>query len=136
MSQIRALAYKYRVIITFALVGFVNTGADFAVFSVFLLIINANVLISQVFGYIAGLTCSFFLNKYVTFKSKKKSLKQAILFGAVNFTTLSISLIAIYFWSSVVGIQEHIVKLFFVAPLTMVLNFLGYRYIVFPKKYN
>ena len=134
MIQIRTLIAKYRQYIIFALVGVINTGVDFGVFSLAFLLINTNVIIPQIFGYVAGLACSFFLNKHFTFRSKTNSMRQAILFLAVNIFTLSVSLIAMHLLSNVIGIQEHIAKLFFVTPLTMVLNFLGYRFIVFPKK--
>ena len=131
MDNLKTIIIKYRQPITFAFVGVINTGVDFLVFTVVLLAGTAGVIAAQAMGYIAGLTCSFFLNKYITFKNNTKSLRQGILFLMVNGVTMLISMIVIYFFHSIVGVQEHIAKLFFVTPITMVVNYLGYKYVVF-----
>jgi len=125
----KAMLTKYRRPITFAIVGVINTAVDFCIFSIICLF--ATVPVSQAAGYITGLTCSFFLNKYITFKNNTKNFKQIFLFLLVNGITLITSVAAIYLFHNIIGIQEHIAKLFFVTPITMVLNYLGYKYIVF-----
>ena len=132
MGKIKSILIRYRTLIVFAIVGFINTGVDFSVFSIMLLFNNMNVLVAQAFAYIAGLTCSFFLNKYFTFENKSKDAKQALLFVLVNVATMAVSVLGIYLLNSFIGIQEHIAKLFFITPLTMILNYLGYRFVVFP----
>jgi len=134
MDNIKEVIIKYRKPITFAFVGVINTGVDFSMFSLVLFFTPVNVLVAQAVGYTAGILCSFFLNKYVTFKNRTKSVKQALLFLLVNVVTMLISVIAIYFFHVLMGIQEHLAKLFLIAPITMVLNYSGYRYIVFVEK--
>jgi len=116
---------------TFAIVGVINTVVDFCVFSLVLLFVS--VPFAQASGYTAGLICSFFLNKYVTFKNYSKSLRQWFLFLLVNGFTMLVSTFVISFLHSL-GLQEHLAKLLFVTPLTMTLNYLGYTYVVFAQK--
>ena len=129
MERLKAIISRHKRVITFAIVGIINTSIDFAVF--FLVGSVMSVVVAQATGYTAGLICSFFLNKYVTFKNKSKSLRQGFLFLLINIIMMLISMIAIYFFHNILGIQEHIAKLFFVTPITMILNYLSYKYIVF-----
>ena len=119
-------------IIAFGLVGVLNTGVDFALFSLLrVLFPDTNEVFAQAGGYAAGLVCSFFLNKYVTFKNRTRGIRQATRFLLCNAVTLGVSMGAIYLFHSVLGWQEHLAKLFLVTPLTMALNFFGYKLWVF-----
>lgn len=132
-TLIRSLLIKYRSFVVYSFVGVINTTIDFLVFTI-MIFFGVNALIAQAAAYSSGLTSSFFLNKYVTFKSKKKSIKQLILFLLVNGVTMATSIAAIYFFHILLGIQEHIAKIFFVTPIVMLLNYSGLKYIVFPKQ--
>ena len=123
---------RYHQIIVFALVGVFNTGVDFGLFS--LLRYTQPQLgeeLAQAAGYTAGLVCSFFLNKYVTFQNRTSGFRQTLLFILCNAATLSISVGAIALFHGMLGLQEHLAKLFLVTPLTMTINFLSYKFIVF-----
>lgn len=69
-------------LLKFLLVGIVNTlfgaGLMFLLYNIF----NCTYWMSSICNYIFGGILSFFLNKYFTFKSSKKSLKEVILFIA------------------------------------------------------
>ena len=130
LSKIIGLLPKYRSFITYCIVGVVNTSVSFTVFTVTLLL-NTHVVLAQSIGYTSGLVCSFLLNKYVTFKNKPKSLRQVFLFLLVTVTTMLVSMVAIYFFHVIIGIQEHIANIFFVSPIVVILNYSGFRYIVF-----
>jgi len=134
IQLLKTLVKKYRQFITFSCVGVINTGVDFLVFSLVLFVASASISVAQVAGYISGLICSFLLNKYITFRNNAKNHWQGFLFLIVNGITMVISVVAIYFFHNTLGIQEHIAKLFFITPITMVLNYFGYKNIVFMQK--
>ena len=129
MKGLGGLFTKYRRQIIFAIVGGLNTAADFAVFS---LLVWAGLLpwIAQGCGYAAGMINSYFMNKYITFKSRKRSLRQTLLFFAVTGATLGLSMLAVWLLHDVLGLHGLIAKLL-VTPVVMVLNYLGYSKIVF-----
>ena len=130
LTNVIRLIRKYRGFITYCIVGGVNTLLSFSIFTISLFF-DTHVVIAQALAYASGLVSSFLLNKYVTFKNKPKSLRQIILFLIVTTSTMLISMAAIYFFHEIIGIQEHIANIFFVSPIVVVLNYSGFRYIVF-----
>jgi len=130
LLNIKSLAKKYKSFITYAVVGVINSSVSFIVFSI-AVFLGIHVVLAQALAYMLGLICSFFLNKYFTFKNTVKSLWQVFLFLLVNGVTMSVSMAAIYLFHVIIGIQEYIANIFFVAPIVMVLNYTGFRYIVF-----
>ena len=126
-------AAKYRRPITFALAGGINTGIDLAVFSLLLLAGAVSPALAQAGGYTAGLVSSFFFNKHLTFQNRAEGLRQGVLFLLVNAVTLLIGIGAICFFHNLIGLQEHIAKLLLVTPITMTLNYLGYKKVVFVR---
>ena len=130
LSRVIELFLKYRSFLTYCIVGVVNTSVGFTIFTVALLM-NIHVVLAQAIGYLSGLVCSFLLNKYITFKNKPKSLRQVFMFLLVTGTTMLVSMASIYFFHVIVGIQEHIANIFFVSPIVVVLNYSGFRFIVF-----
>ena len=92
--------------------------------------------LAQSSGYSFGLICSYLLNKYLTFRNNAKGFSQAVKFILCNLFTLSVSVAAITLFVDMLGFQEHLSKLFLVTPVTMVINFAGYKYIVFRRSGN
>ena len=133
LTKVKALISKHRSFICFVFVGTISTSLDFFVFALALKP-GINVIAAQAAAYISGLVCSFFLNKYISFKNNAKSLRQVFLFLLVYGVSLLASMGAIYLFSVIIGIQEHVAKIFFVTPIVVAINYSGLRYIVFPKK--
>ena len=123
----------------FIAVGFINTlvgmGTMFLLYNLF----HASYWISNIANVVVGSIVSFFLNKYFTFRSYKKSLKEVIVF-AVNIVVchfvaygLAQPLVNTVLASVKDGLRTNIA--FIVgAGLFVVLNYFGQRFIVF--KYN
>jgi putative flippase GtrA len=133
-GRIERLYRRHREVVVFAAAGLVNTGVDFAAFSLLLALMpGLKTEYAQAAGYCCGLVCGFFLNKYVTFRSNAAWGWQAVRFALCNLFTLGVSVGCIRLFHGVLGIQEHIAKLFLVTPVTMVLNFLLYKFVVFGK---
>ena len=64
----------------FMVVGVVNTVVGTAVMFVMYNVFNQSYWISSASNYVVGSILSYFLNKYFTFESKKKSLSQVLKF--------------------------------------------------------
>ena len=123
----------------FIAVGVINTlvgmGAMFLLYNVF----NASYWLSNIANVVLGSIVSYFLNKYFTFQSKNKSIKEVLLFAA----NIAVCHIMAY------GVAKRLVTLalsglgetlqtniaFLVgAGLFVVLNYFGQRFVVFKYK--
>lgn len=66
--------------IRFLIVGVINTIVGTGVMFVFYNIFHTGYWIASASNYVIGSIVSYFLNKYFTFKSKKRSMKEVIRF--------------------------------------------------------
>lgn len=122
--------------IKFLAVGVVNTlvgtGVMFLCYNLF----HLNYWISSAANYIVGSIVSFFLNKYFTFKSKEKTLKQVLLFavniGLCYFLAYGIAkpFVALVLGLAAKALRENIAMLVG-AVLFVGFNYFGQRLIVF-----
>jgi putative flippase GtrA len=71
LSEIRKFVSS-NTFIKFCLIGVINGIVGFSLILSLMYIFNINYLISNLVGYIGGVTTSFILNKYVNFKSEGK----------------------------------------------------------------
>ena len=124
--------------VKFILVGVINTIVGTAV--MFLLYwLGAGYWISSAANYIVGSIVSYFLNKYFTFKNCKHTPLQALWF--------TIHIAACYYVSHAVARPIGILLLpgaslewqdtaamLLAMGLFVILNYLGQKYIIFPKK--
>lgn len=118
--------------IKFALVGGMNTGVDFLVFSG-LLWIGVPYLAAQGVSYSAGMLNSYVANKFWTFQaSGKKNKGEFIRFALLNVGTLLMSLGLMYVFTDGLGLHPLFSKLV-VTGATVVVNFLGNKLWVFKR---
>jgi len=122
----------------FLLVGIANTLVSALIM---FLLEDLGYWLSTAIAYIAGAVLSFFLNRYITFKSKEKFLNSAIKFA------ISVALCYVIAYSLAqpfagfilkqTGItaiwQERITKLFGMGFYT-VINYFGQRFFAFRRK--
>jgi len=86
--------------VRFCLVGTVNTGVDFTVFTV-LSNMGVLLLVAQCVSYTCGVLNSFLLNRTWTFRRRGQSTGQLIRFLALNLGTLTITYgLLVYFHNS------------------------------------
>jgi len=91
--QLKTTRYRYGQIVTFSIVGIINTIITYVVFVIFLKIFSVNYLISSGCGYCCGLANSYFMNRRFTFKiTTKKSIGEGSRFILVNVAALLINL--------------------------------------------
>lgn len=136
----------------FCVVGGINTLVDMGIFSliyyVFLGVSEALYSIPLVIsyfsgnealyalpfaaGYLCGVACSFVLNKLVTFRDKGSAKRQWLPFLLINLVTLGIGqgAMALLRLAGITGILAKLITV----PVTLVINFLGSRLIVFRRE--
>ncbi|MEI6579310.1 MAG: GtrA family protein [Eubacteriales bacterium] len=125
--------YKYKSFIRFGIVGCINTGVDFFVFTI-LAFAGADKLTAQAFAYTAGIINSFLFNKYWTFKTKKADAKtEFIKFLPVNLVSLVFTLAGIELLNGVLNIDVFISKII-VTVFSQLINYFGYKFWVFNSK--
>lgn len=121
--------------VKFALVGCLNTGVDFLLFTILYGLLDVDELIAQTVSYSGGIVNSFVLNKLWTFEEKKVArddLPKLVKFVAINLLTLTTSVLLLHLLCNVVGINAYIAKVG-VTPAMMALSYLLYRQIVFRR---
>ena len=64
----------------YIIVGAWNTFLGYGAILIFLFLFNFTAIWANVFGYAIGIISSFILNKFVVFKSKKWSAREAFCF--------------------------------------------------------
>ena len=93
-ARLRQMARRYAQPARFAAVGILNTAIDIAVFSALHFGAGADLLLANSLGFAAGLTNSFFCNKYWTFRETRRHgrmSRQLPAFAALNLVALGLS---------------------------------------------
>lgn len=113
----------------FCLVGAVNTGVDFTVFTV---LSNMGVLliVAQCVSYTCGVLNSFLLNRTWTFRGRGQSIEQLIRFLVLNLGTLTITYgLLVYFHNSLAW--PLLVCKLFATGASLGINYVGSRLWIF-----
>lgn len=115
----------------FGLVGAVNTGVDFAVFTI-LTHLGALILAAQVVSYGCGTLNSFFLNRTWTFRGRvrQQPLRQFLKFMVLNLGVLSITYGLLVYFHTYLAWSVIVSKLA-ATGVGMVINFAGSRFLIF-----
>ncbi|WP_195575767.1 GtrA family protein [Paenibacillus sp. 1001270B_150601_E10] len=125
----KATTESLRSFIRFGLVGVVNTGVDFAVFSL-LTWWQTPWLIAQIVAYSCGVLNSFLMNRTWTFKQEGPWNKGLIRFILLNVCTLGVTSLCILLLHEQFGLSMLVSK----AAATVIgvlVNFAGSRWWVF-----
>lgn len=94
-------------LVKFAIVGVLNTLVDFAVFQTLNLLLGW-VYAAQVFGYTCGIVNSYLWNSSWTFREQRtRSLREMLLFLAVNLVSLGVSLGVIWLCREAFGLTNE-----------------------------
>ena len=120
----------------FCVGGGINTLVDMGIFSlIYYVFLGGNeALYALPFaaGYLCGVACSFVLNKLVTFRDKGSAKRQWLPFLLINLVTLGIGqgTMALLRLAGITGLLAKLITV----PVTLVINFLGSRLIVFRRE--
>lgn len=115
----------------FCLVGLVNTGVDFSVFTL-LTYGSVPIFAAQTLSYSAGVLNSFFMNRIWTFKQTHHTKGQFIRFLILNLVTLAMT------YELLIEFHEHwnwplLLSKLGATGLSLIINFAGNRLWVFSK---
>jgi putative flippase GtrA len=113
----------------FGIVGLLNTGVDFAVFT-FLTVWDVPLLIAQCISYACGVLNSFIMNRTWTFQHRGQYTRQLIKLIAVNLLTLLITYGLMVFFNRYAGWSMLFSKLI-ATGMSLIVNFAGSRLWVF-----
>ena len=123
-------------LLKFIIVGIINTLVGAGTMFLLYNLAHCNYWFSSACNYIAGGICSFFLNKFFTFKNTEKSFKQIIQFILLLVICYLIAYIGakyLIYWifsSQSIKVKDNIAMLTGEILYT-VINYLGQRLIVF-----
>lgn len=136
----------FKQFVKFALVGALNTGVDFLVLNIEMLITGITsgplMFVQNIISFSIATTNSYFLNKHWTFRDKSKSQEG---FKFAQFLTISV--IGAFINSAIVySATTFLDPMFNLSPtlwanltkllatgISLIWNFLGYKFIVFKK---
>ncbi len=123
---------KYSKIIKFSLVGVLNTVIFYAFYYLFS-IIGLTYLASYCISYCFGVINSYLLNNFWVFSDNQKShIQKFMVFITITLAVLLFSEIVLYLFVDLIGINKYISGLLII-PVTLILNYLGYKLFVFKK---
>lgn len=121
----------------FSLIYYVFLGVSEALYSIPLVISyfggnEALYALPFAAGYLCGVACSFVLNKLFTFRDKGSAKRQWLPFLLINLVTLGIGqgAMALLRLAGITGVLAKLITV----PVTLVINFLGSRLIVFRRE--
>ena len=133
----KELINKYLRVIKFGIVGVINTAVDFVVFTLVSELLFFSPGAAQSVGYCSGIVCSFVLNHLVTFSDAKKETGRGQLMRFVRFILVNGASWLLSAWLIGVltgaGLWKYLAKLI-VTGVTMVVNYFGYKILVFNIK--
>lgn len=138
--MVKKLMQKFldRTFLRFIIVGVVNTLFGSAIMFLFYNIFGLSYWISSASNYFFGSILSYFLNKYYTFRYKKRSLKVVLRF-IVNISACYLiaygaakPLVSALLSGASVTVQENLAMLVGMC-IFVVLNYLGQRFFAFKK---
>lgn len=129
LSEIRKAGFS-NTFVKFCLIGVINGIVGFSLILSLMYIFNVNYLVSNLVGYIGGVTTSFFLNKYVNFKSSGKLKVEFPIF--VGSFLIAYAANALILYSMVELLHESkIIGLIVASTVYTVLFYLSSRFFVF-----
>lgn len=113
----------------FLFVGGLNTIVGYGIYAL-LVYMGVNYLIANTLSTIIGIIHSYFWNRYFTFKSKQKALKEITKFVTVYAASYLIGMCTLYIFKSKLNISPYIAGLLNLV-ITTLISYFGHKYISF-----
>lgn len=130
---IKRLFLRFRRLISFGMVGVVNTIVDYTVFAVLYDLAGVGAGVGQAAGFMAGSVCGYLLNSNITFREGRgRTRAQFAQYAGVDLALLCASSAAMEQLDGL-GLNAYVVKLAMTAAI-MLLHYVIYKYLVFRIK--
>jgi len=128
---ILSLIARYKRPLLYIIVGGINTGVDFVAFQLLYFFTPLAGAVCQGISYTLGVTCSFILNRKLTFRDHVQAAitRQAGKFLLVNLASLLVSVAGMHLLIQA-GMSAPVAKIA-ITGVTAVMNYFGYKWFVF-----
>ena len=117
----------------FGIVGLLNTLITLSIIFILMKLLHVSYRISNIIGYIFGLSNSFIWNKFWTFKSKIFSAREIILFLLVFLVSFGLQFLILNLLVEIIHINEDLSQIFAMIFYTII-NFFGNKYITIKNR--
>ncbi len=125
--------FRIRRVLKFGSISTFNTLLDFGVFFILYEVLSNSVDISQVFGYLCGMTSGYFLNYYLTFKRMNPYINRRVqffLFIIIHLFTLLVAILLLNIFIGELGFEWIWAKSILLI-VTFSINYTGSSLLVF-----
>lgn len=139
INKIEELCKKYEEIISYLIVGVLNTIVSWAAFFVCAYtILDAQIvwqnMMLSVISWVVGVIFGYFMNRKFVFKSQEPNMwKEFLQFSGGRVSTWLLDMVMMVLMVNIMGIGETFSKIF-VSVLVMIGNYLLSKFFVFKKK--
>lgn len=139
IEKIKTLCVKYEEIITYLIVGVLNTLVSWgAWFACAYTVLDAQVwwqnVALSIISWVVGVVFGYFMNRKYVFKSKESNIKKEFLqFSGGRVSTWALDAVMMVLMVNILSINESFSKIF-VSVLVMIGNYLISKLFVFKKK--
>ncbi|MEA4873662.1 MAG: GtrA family protein [Synergistaceae bacterium] len=126
-DTVKALTNDQRV--RFLIVGGINTAVGYGTFAA-VIFLGGHYIVANVIATAVGMTVSYFLNKYFTFRQYKKSFTEIIRFISVYFFSFMLGNVVLYVMVDIISISPYLagaLNLIF----TTLISWFGHKYFSF-----
>ncbi|MDD4429376.1 MAG: GtrA family protein [Paludibacter sp.] len=113
----------------FLIVGGINTAVGYGTFAA-VIFLGGHYIVANVIATAVGMTVSYFLNKYFTFRQYKKSFTEIIRFISVYFVSFMLGNVVLYVMVDIISISPYLagaLNLIF----TTLISWFGHKYFSF-----
>lgn len=133
INLIKKLLWRFRRLITYGIMGVINTVLDYVVFALCYELVHVPIAISQAIGFLCGSVCGYLLNSNVTFREGKGRTKaQLVQYVGVDVVLTFVSS-GIMHLAEDAGWPVYLVKIVMTAVITLI-HYTIYKYCVFRIK--
>ena len=115
--------------IRFLFVGGLNTLVGYGVYAL-LVYLGVNYLIANTVSTVVGVIHSYLWNRFFTFKSKNKALKEITKFVSVYIVSYLIGMFTLFIFKDKLNISPYIAGLINLV-ITTLISYFGHKYISF-----
>ncbi len=139
IEKMKALYVKYEEIVTYLIVGVLNTIVSWAAFFLCAYtILDAQVVwqnfLLSVISWVVGVVFGYFMNRRFVFKSKEPNIwKEFLQFSGGRISTWALDAVMMILMVNILTINEAFSKIF-VSVLVMIGNYIISKFFVFRKK--
>ena len=129
-DTVKALTNDQRV--RFLIVGGINTAVGYGTFAA-VIFLGGHYFVANIIATAVGITVSYFLNKYFTFRQYKKSFTEIIRFISVYFLSFMLGNVVLYVMVGIMSISPYsagALNLIF----TTLISWFGHKYFSFRSK--